>query len=106
MDDTPIFCRCYCLSEHEWNLVDDGCKELHKVGLIFPSHSIFADATIILTKKDTTGLWMENLSTWGPMHLATTTRTKATMPHTRGDTLLWSRLWYIFTLTYMDASSA
>jgi hypothetical protein len=40
-------------------LVDERCKELHEVGLIQPSSSDFAIATIMLEKKDSARLWIE-----------------------------------------------
>jgi hypothetical protein len=33
-DETPIYRRKHKLSKHEWELVDEKCKELHDVGLI------------------------------------------------------------------------
>jgi len=33
-DETPIYRRRHRLSKHEWELVDERCKELHEVGLI------------------------------------------------------------------------
>jgi hypothetical protein len=47
------------LSKHEWELVDERCKELHEVGLIQPSSCDFVIATIMLAKKDSYGLWTE-----------------------------------------------
>jgi len=47
------------LSKHEWELVDARCKELHEAGLIRPSSSDFVVVTIMLTKKDSVGLWTE-----------------------------------------------
>jgi hypothetical protein len=47
------------LSKHEWELVDERCKELHEAGLIRPSSSDFVVVTIMLTKKDSVGLWTE-----------------------------------------------
>jgi hypothetical protein len=32
-DETPIY-RKHRLSKHEWELVDERCKELHDAGLI------------------------------------------------------------------------
>jgi hypothetical protein len=34
IDETPIYWRRHRLSKHEWELVDESCKELHEVGLI------------------------------------------------------------------------
>jgi hypothetical protein len=47
------------LSKHEWELVNERCKELHEVGLIQPSSSDFAATILMLAKKDSTGLWTE-----------------------------------------------
>jgi hypothetical protein len=43
------------LSKHEWELVDERCKELHEAGLIEPSSSDFAAATIMPAKKNLAG---------------------------------------------------
>ncbi len=47
------------MSKHEWELIDERCKELHEVGLIQPSSSDFTVATIMATKKDSVGLWTD-----------------------------------------------
>jgi hypothetical protein len=61
------------LSKHEWELVDERCKELHEVGLIQPSSFDFAIAIIMLTKKDSTGLWTEKrmCGDYRPLNLVT-----------------------------------
>jgi hypothetical protein len=56
-DETPIYRRKHRLNKHEWELVDERCKELHEAGFIQPSSFDFEVATIIPTKKDSTGLW-------------------------------------------------
>jgi hypothetical protein len=56
-DETPISQRKHRLNKHEWKLVDERCRELHEAGLIRPSSSDFPAATIMPTKKDSTGLW-------------------------------------------------
>jgi hypothetical protein len=33
-NETPIYRRKHRLNKHEWELVDEKCKELHEVGLI------------------------------------------------------------------------
>ncbi len=33
-DETPIYKRKHRLSKHEWEAVDERCKEFHKAGLI------------------------------------------------------------------------
>jgi hypothetical protein len=35
-NETPIYRRRHRLSKHEWELVDERCKELHGTGLIQP----------------------------------------------------------------------
>jgi hypothetical protein len=32
--ETPIYRRRHGLSKHEWELIDERCKELHEVGFI------------------------------------------------------------------------
>jgi hypothetical protein len=51
-DETPIYRRRHRLSKHEWELVDERCKELHEAGFIQPSSSDFVVATVMLAKKD------------------------------------------------------
>jgi hypothetical protein len=43
------------LNKHEWELVDERCKELHEVGLIQPSSSDFTAVIIMLANKDLAG---------------------------------------------------
>jgi len=57
IDETPIYQNRHRLSKHEWELVDEKCKELHEVGLIQPSSFDFTTDTVMLTKKDSAGLW-------------------------------------------------
>ncbi len=57
IDETPIYRKKHRLSKHEWELVDEICKELHEVGLIQPSSFDFVASTIMLTKKDSVRLW-------------------------------------------------
>jgi hypothetical protein len=61
------------LSKHEWELVDEICKELHEAGLIQPSSSNFVAATIMPTKKDSVGLWTEKrmCGDYRPLNLVT-----------------------------------
>jgi len=47
------------LSKHEWELVDERCKEFHEVGFIQASSSDFVTTTIMSTKKDLVKLWIE-----------------------------------------------
>jgi hypothetical protein len=58
-NETPIYRRRHRLSKHEWKLVNEICKELHEASLIQPSSSDFATVTIMPTKKDSIGLWIE-----------------------------------------------
>jgi len=58
-DEKPVYRRRHRLSKHEWELVDERCKELHEAGLIQPSSSDFATAIVMPAKKDSTGLWTE-----------------------------------------------
>jgi len=55
-DETPIYQRRHRLNNHEWELVDERCKELHEVSLIQPSSFDFVAATIMLAKKEVRGL--------------------------------------------------
>jgi hypothetical protein len=58
-DETPIYWRRHRLSKHEWELVDERCKEFHEASLIQPSSSDFTTTTVMLVKKKSTGLWIE-----------------------------------------------
>ncbi len=51
-DETPIYRRRHRLSKHEWEPVDERCKELHEANLIQPSNSDFTTIIIMSTKKD------------------------------------------------------
>jgi hypothetical protein len=61
------------LSNHEWELVDERCKELHEAGFIQPSNFDFAAATIMPAKKDLTRLWTEKkmCGDYRPLNLVT-----------------------------------
>jgi hypothetical protein len=56
-NETPIYQKKHRLSKHEWELVDERCKELHETGLIQPSSSNFVATIVMLTKNDSTRLW-------------------------------------------------
>jgi hypothetical protein len=56
INETPIYRKKHRLSKHEWELVDERCKELHEVGLIQPSSFDFTTAIIMPEKKDSVGL--------------------------------------------------
>jgi hypothetical protein len=58
-DETPIYRRRHRLNKHEWELVDEKCKELHEASLIQPSSSDFTTVIVMPAKKDSTGLWTE-----------------------------------------------
>jgi len=58
-DETPIYRRKHRLNKHEWELIDERCKEFHEASLIQPSSSDFVATTIMPTKKDWVGLWIE-----------------------------------------------
>jgi hypothetical protein len=47
------------LSKHEWELVDEGCKDLHEASVIQPSSFDLAAIIVMPTKKDSVGLWTE-----------------------------------------------
>jgi len=72
-DETPIYRRRHRLSKHEWELVDERCKELHEAGLIQPSNSDFTAAIIMPAKKDSTRLWIEKkvCRDYRPLNLVT-----------------------------------
>jgi hypothetical protein len=61
------------LSKHEWELVDEICKELHEARLIQPSSSDFVTTTVMLAKKDSAGLWTEKrmCGNYRPLNLVT-----------------------------------
>jgi len=46
-DETPVYQRKHRLSKHEWELVNERCKELYEAGLVQPSNSNFAATTIM-----------------------------------------------------------
>jgi len=73
IDETPVYRRRLKLSKHEWELVDERCKELHEVGLIQPSSFHFTAATVMPTKKDSVGLWTEKrmCGDYRPLNLVT-----------------------------------
>ncbi len=47
------------MNKHEWELVDERCKEFHEASLIQPSNSDFATTIVMPTKKDSTRLRIE-----------------------------------------------
>jgi hypothetical protein len=72
-NETPIYRRKHRLSKHEWELVDERCKELHEASLIQPSSSDFAIATVMPTKKDLARLWTKKkmCRDYRPLNLVT-----------------------------------
>jgi hypothetical protein len=73
IDETPIYRRRHRLSKHEWELVDERCKELHEVSLIQPSNSDFVTALVMPTKNDLAGLWTKKrmCKDYKPLNLVT-----------------------------------
>ncbi len=59
IDETFIYQRRHRLSKHEWELVDERCKELHEASFIQPSIFDFVTVIIMPAKKDLVGLWTE-----------------------------------------------
>ncbi len=61
------------MSKHEWELVDERCKELHEASLIQPSSFDFAIAIIMPAKKDLAGLWTKKrmCKDYKPLNLVT-----------------------------------
>ncbi len=72
-NETPIYRKRHRLSKHEWELVDERCKELHEVDLIQPSSFDFVAAIIMPIKKDSTGLWTKKrmCGDYRPLNLVT-----------------------------------
>jgi hypothetical protein len=58
-DETPIYRRRHRSSKHEWELVDERCKELHEARFIQTLSSDFVAVIIMLAKKDSARLWPE-----------------------------------------------
>jgi hypothetical protein len=73
IDETPIYRRRHRLSKHEWELVDERCKELHEVSFIQPSNSDFVTALVMPTKNDLAGLWTKKrmCKDYKPLNLVT-----------------------------------
>jgi len=72
-DETPVYRRKHRLSKHEWELVDERCKEFHEAGLIQPSSFDFVAATVMPTKKYSARLWTEKrmCGDYRPLNLVT-----------------------------------
>jgi hypothetical protein len=73
IDDIPIYQRRDRLSKHEWELVDERCKELHEVGFIQPSSFDLTTVIVMPTKKDSAGLWTKKMmcEDYRPLNLVT-----------------------------------
>ncbi len=73
IDETPIYQRKHRLSKHEWELIDERCKELHEAGLIQPSSFDFTTVIVMLAKKDSAGLWTKKrmCGDYKPLNLVT-----------------------------------
>jgi len=73
IDETLVYRKRHRLNKHEWELVDERCKELHEAGLIQPSNSDFIATTVMSTKKDSTRLWTEKrmCRDYRPLNLVT-----------------------------------
>jgi hypothetical protein len=57
------------LSKHEWELVNERCKDLHEAGVIQPSSSDFVIITIMLAKKDLARLWIQKKMCYKPLNM-------------------------------------
>jgi hypothetical protein len=73
IDETPIYRKRHRLSKHEWELVNERCKELHEAGLIQPSSFDFRAVIVMPTKKDSVGLWTKKrmCRDYRPLNLVT-----------------------------------
>ncbi len=47
------------MNKHEWEPVDERCKELHEASFIRPSNSNFVTVIVMPAKKDSVRLWTE-----------------------------------------------
>jgi hypothetical protein len=72
-NETHVYQRTHRLNKHEWELVNERCKELHEAGLIQPSKSDFAAAVVMPAKKDSARLWTEKrmCGDYKPLNLVT-----------------------------------
>ncbi len=61
------------MSKHEWELVDERCKELHEAGLVQPLSFDFVATIVMPSKKDPVGLWIEKrmCGDYRPLNLVT-----------------------------------
>jgi hypothetical protein len=72
-NETPIYQRTHRLSKHEWELIDEKCKELHEASLIQPSNYNFVAVIVMPAKKDVVKLWIEKrmCGDYMPLNLVT-----------------------------------
>jgi hypothetical protein len=72
-NESPIYRRRHRLNKYEWELVDERCKELHEASLIQPSSFDFVIVIVMLTKKDSAGLWTKKriCEDYSPLKLIT-----------------------------------
>ena len=61
MDDAPIFCKPYKYSEAKRKLIKTRTKELFDAQLVEFSNGEYASTTVMLSKKDIFGNWIEKL---------------------------------------------
>ncbi len=61
------------MNKHEWELVDERCKELHEASLIQPLSFDFVIIIIMPVEKDSTKLWTEKrmCRDYRPLNLVT-----------------------------------
>jgi len=68
-----IYRRRPGLIKHEWELIDERCKEFYEADLIQPSSFDFAVITIMSTRKDSARLWIKKriCKDYKPLNLVT-----------------------------------
>jgi hypothetical protein len=73
IDETPIYRNKHRLNKHEWELVDERCKELNEANFIQSSSFDFVVAIVMPTKKDSARLWTEKrmCGDYKPLNLVT-----------------------------------
>jgi hypothetical protein len=61
------------LIKHEWELLDEKCKDLHEASLIQPSNFDFIAVIVMPAKKYLPGLWTEKrmCGDYRPLNLVT-----------------------------------
>jgi putative transposase len=72
-NETPVYRRRHRLSKHEWELVDERCKELHEVGFIQPLSFDLTTTIVMPANKDSARLWIEKrmCGDYRPLNLVT-----------------------------------